>query len=178
MSIMLSKLPAVAASARKKKTKKKQHFPGDPRFEIALSVLEEDVTSLLERKMLNTNLLDFLIQQAAPSSNEKNQPDFHLGSLGVHRYILSSNQLLEDESRHSRQIKRIRSKVDELVYDDSQKTMIFPIIEACHFYVVVIGLQQVVETSTIRCIATIRFVIRDVRKEPTSKTFFQNSTLS
>ena len=67
-----SNVPSLPSTSN---NKKKEHFPGDPRFGIALSVTQEDVLALREDKMLSTRLLDFLIQQAAPvSSTEEAQP--------------------------------------------------------------------------------------------------------
>ena len=46
---------------------------------------------------------------------------------------------LEDPNRNSRQIQRIHASVNDLVSAKSQKSVIIPIIESCHSYVVVIG---------------------------------------
>jgi hypothetical protein len=145
MSISLKKndSPAPATTSRSK-DKKMRHFPGDPRFGVALSAVDEDVTSLCERKMLSTRLLDFLIQQAAPPPTAHILDDslanhVYLGSLGTQAYIQQSNRLLEDANLNARKIQRIRSTVDALVHDELQKTIVIPIIESCHFYVIVVG---------------------------------------
>jgi hypothetical protein len=126
--------------------KKREHFPGDPRFGIALSVESEDLSALREDQMLSTRLLDFLIQQAAPAPASEdakqippmqNRTTTYLASLGVQMYIQESVRLLEDQNRHSRKIQRIRASV-QAFHDDKRSIIIVPIIEKAHFYVLVV----------------------------------------
>jgi len=93
--------PSLPPSVRTQNKKKRELFPGDPRFEIALSVTDEDVRNLRENRMLRTHLLDFLIQQAAPTATSKDNSDPNEGStyragLGVKHYIQESDILLSD----------------------------------------------------------------------------------
>jgi hypothetical protein len=125
-------MPNIRASSRKKK---EQHFPGDPRFGILLSVLDEDVKALREREWLSTRLLDFLIQQAAPAPQVSN--GFLLGSLGVETYLHHTNALLENENDHSRRIQRVRAALESFCDNNSRK-LIIPVIEGNHFYVLVV----------------------------------------
>jgi hypothetical protein len=69
------------------------HFPGDPRFGIPLSLIQEDLLSLRENKMLSTRLLDFLIQQGAPPPSHTTD-NIYVGSLSTHFYIRQANALL------------------------------------------------------------------------------------
>jgi hypothetical protein len=46
-AITPSSIPSLPPSVRTHNKKKKEHFPGNPRFEIALSVTDEDVRNLL-----------------------------------------------------------------------------------------------------------------------------------
>ena len=132
-----SLLPAAAATQKTKK--KRRHFPGDPRFEVRLSVTDEDVTHLRENKMLRTHLLDFLIQQAAPAPDENEQDGCtqYLAGLGVKHYIQESNKLLSDVKRNSRTIQRIRASLCDLA-TNVRSSIILPIIESHHFYVLVV----------------------------------------
>jgi hypothetical protein len=89
---------------------------------LALSAVEEDVTSLCKRKMLSTRLLDFLIQQAAPPWTE-HILDTNLAnhvSLEVlaHSKHTSSSQI--EANLNARNIQRIHSTVDALVHDKLQ----------------------------------------------------------
>ena len=101
--------PSLPPAARTQNKKKREHFPGDPRFEIALSVTDEDVRNLRENRMLRTHLLDFLIQQAAPTATSEDNSDpngcrTYLTGLGVKHYIQESNIVLSDMNQHARKI--------------------------------------------------------------------------
>ena len=126
-----SSLPPLDATTQ---SKKKVHFPGDPRYEISLSVTDEDVTNLRENKMLHQHLLDFLIQQAAPTANtsedktDANGCTKYLAGLGVKHYIQESNTLLSDMMRHARKIQRIRGSVCTIA-TNKRSVIIFPIID-------------------------------------------------
>jgi len=108
-AITPSSNPSLPPSVRNQNKKKREHFPGDPCFEIALSVTDDDVRNLRENRMLCTHLLHFLIQQAAPTatSEDKSDPNgctTYLAGLGVKYYIQESNILLSDMKRHARKI--------------------------------------------------------------------------
>ena len=132
-------LPPAATTQNKKML----HFPGDPRYEISLSVTDEDVTNLRKNKMLRKHLLDFLIQQAAPTattSEDKTDPNGctkYLAGLGVKHYIQESNILLSEMKRHARKIQRVRGSV-RTIATNKRSVIIFPIIESHHFYVLVV----------------------------------------
>jgi hypothetical protein len=105
--------PSLPPAARTQTNKKREHFPGNPRFDIlALSVTDEDVRNLRKNRMLRTHFLDFLILQAAPTATSKDNSDPNEGStyragLGVKHYIQESNILLSDMKRHARKIQRV-----------------------------------------------------------------------
>ena len=109
--------PSLPPAARTQNKNKREHFPGNLRFEIlALSVTDEDVRNLRENRMLRTHLLDFLIQQAAPTATSDDNSDpngcrTYLAGLGVKHYIQESNILLSDMKRNARKIQRIRGSV-------------------------------------------------------------------
>jgi hypothetical protein len=96
-AITPSSNPSLPPSVRTQNKKKRENFPGDPRFEIALSVMDEDLRNLRENRMLRTHLLDFLIQQAAPTATSEDESDpngctTYLAGLGVKHYIQESEQ--------------------------------------------------------------------------------------
>ena len=137
-----SSVAALPPGAARTKNRKSQHFPGDPRFEITLSVTDEDVSHLREDMQLRTHLLDFLIQQAAPSAPPEGKTDqngctTYLAGLAVKHYIQESNKLLSDMKAHMRKIQRIRGSVCTIA-TNKRSVIIFPIIESHHFYILVV----------------------------------------
>ncbi len=112
-------------------------------LEITLSVTDGDVRNLCKKRMLCTPLLDFLIQQAAPtaaSEEDKSDPNgctTYLAGLGVKHYIQELNVLLSDMKQHARKIHRIRGSVCAIA-TNKRSTIKFPIIESHHFYVLVV----------------------------------------
>ena len=142
-TVTLRSNPSLPPAARTKNRKGRQHFPGNPRFEISLSVTEKDVSHLCENMELRTHLLDFLIQQAAPSATSDDVTDVngcttYLAGLAVKHYIQESNKLLSDMKRqHTRKIQRIRESVGSIA-TNKRSSIIFPIIESHHFYVLVV----------------------------------------
>jgi hypothetical protein len=146
-AITPSSNPSLPPAARTQNKKKREHFPGDPRFEIALAVTDEDVRNPRENRMLRTHLLDFLIQQAAPTATSEDNSDpngcrTYLAGLGVKHYIQESNILLSDMKRNARKIQRIRGSVRTSIVSDKQSDIIFPIIESHHFYVLVVQIAS------------------------------------
>jgi hypothetical protein len=96
--------------------------------------------------MLRTHLLDFLIQQAAPTATSKDKSDpngctTYLAGLGVKHYIQESNILLSDMKRHARKIQRIRGSL-RTITTNKRSAIFFPIIESHHFYVLVVQIAS------------------------------------
>jgi hypothetical protein len=113
-AITPSSNPSLPSAARTQNKKKREHFPGNPPFEIALSVTDEDVRNLHNNRMLHTHLLDFLIQQAAPTATSEDNSDPNGCTTylaGVKHYFLQSNILLIDMEPHARKIQRNRGSV-------------------------------------------------------------------
>jgi hypothetical protein len=137
--------------ARKKK-EKKCHFPTDPHYCLKISSTPNDLKALGDCKMLNTQLLDCLIQcSAPPPPNEETFFQFYLGSLGTRSYLESCNALVNinrgplvpsNWNRIQVKIKGIRSTFDHLFSDvinaGATKTLIVPIVNAFHFFVLVV----------------------------------------
>jgi hypothetical protein len=125
------------------------HFPGDPRFGVRLDPSTDDVSALTNRQMLSTRLLDILIQRASPPNSHSTDMAIHVGSLGTHYYMESSNDLLKqnkkdvpvDEWRRSqKKIQKIRSPYNGLfdANDGSPTRLIIPIVDSMHFFVLVL----------------------------------------
>jgi hypothetical protein len=131
------------------------HFPGDPRFGIPLSVMERDLESLRNNDMLSTNLLDFLIQQGAPSPASPrvtgiSQPGSHhqcqqvyVGGLSTHFFITQANALCSKAERTAddrRKIANIQKALKGFssATVTSGSTLIVPLIFRHHFFVLVI----------------------------------------
>jgi hypothetical protein len=136
--------------ARKKK-EKKRHFPTDPRYGVKISPTPNDLKALGDRQMLNTQLLDCLLQHSAPPPNEETCFQVYLGSLGTGSFMESCNTLVNVDrgpaapsnwNRIQAKIKGIRSTFDHLfsdvIDDDASKTLIIPIVNALYSFVLVV----------------------------------------
>jgi hypothetical protein len=136
--------------ARKKK-EKKRYFPTDPRYGVKISPTPNDLKALGDRQMLNSHLLDCLLQRSAPPPIEETRFQVYLGSLGTRSYMESCNALVNVDrgplapsnwNRIQAKIKGIRSTFDHLfsdvMDDDATKTLIIPIVNALHFFVLVV----------------------------------------
>ncbi|KAI2505811.1 hypothetical protein MHU86_8587 [Fragilaria crotonensis] len=109
----------------RKKPKKNQqtHFPGDPRYGVQERVIRQDVGALIHGRMLNTRLLNCLIQRAAPPPAAKSSDKVLLGSLAVRSYMAANNALFEDTT-------------------GGTSTLIVPVVEDVHFFVFVVDFNQ------------------------------------
>ena len=138
--------------AKKKKKQQGCHFPTDPRYGVRISPTPDDLQALGDRKMLTSRLLDCLLQFSAPPPNDANSASHvFLGSLGTRAYMQSSNALLDidreealtpaNRKRKQAKITGIRSTFDCLFpnnKDNVTKTLIIPIVDALHFFVLVL----------------------------------------
>ena len=142
--------PLVTVNMAPKKKRVPCHFPGDPRFGIPLSVMERDLESLRNNDMLSTNLLDFLIQQGAPSPASPrvtgiSQPGSHhqcqqvyVGGLSTHFFITQANALCSKAERTAddrRKIANIQKALKGFssATVTSGSTLIVPLIFRHHF---------------------------------------------
>ena len=134
-----------------KKKEKKCHFPTDPRYGVRISPTPDDLQALLDRQMLDSRLLDCLLQYSVPPLNEDTPFQVHLGSLGTRAYMQSCNALVDVDRKSitaynwnkiQAKIKGIQSTFAHLFSDidndDATKTLIIPIVNALHFFVLVV----------------------------------------
>ncbi len=98
--------------ARTKK-EKKSHFPTDPRYGVKISPTLNDFKALGDRQMLNTQLLDCLLQRSTPPLNKETRFQIYRGSLGTCSYMESCNALvnIERESLAPSNWNRIQDKI-------------------------------------------------------------------
>jgi hypothetical protein len=102
-------------------------------------------------QMLNTQLLDCLLQRSAPPPNEETRFQVDLGSLGTRAYMESCNALVNVDrgslapsnwNRIQAKIKGIQSSFDHLfshvIDDDATKRVIILIVNALYFFVLVV----------------------------------------
>ena len=119
----------------------KNTFPGDPRFARWISPCREDFSALSRRDYLSTNLLDSIVQRAAPPPDHTPSSKYHVGSLGVLCYMQSLNALIPKLDERTAQQRADRAKVAR-----ARKTMRFtftaplnrllvPILLNDHFFV-------------------------------------------
>jgi hypothetical protein len=73
--------------ARKKK-EKKRHFPTNPHYGVKISPTPNDLKLLGDCQMLNTQLIDCILQLSAPP-NEETCFQVYLESLGTRSYMES-----------------------------------------------------------------------------------------
>ena len=130
-------------------------YPGDPRFGTRLKPSEEEVSALGSHHMLETALLDVLLQRSAPvpsyspSVGESGVIDF-LGPLSAKHTMETSVKHLEernDTSRSKKSINAVKKRIDKMrsnlsgVFDLSGRRaqrLIIPIVQGVHFFVLVI----------------------------------------
>ena len=135
----------------KKKKEKKCHFPTDPRYGVRINPTPNDLQALGDRQMLNSRLLDCLLQRSAPPPNEDTPFQVYLGSLETTSYLESCNALVHvaresvkpsNWNRIQAKIKGIQATFADLFSgtndDDATKTLIIPIVNAVHFFVLVV----------------------------------------
>jgi hypothetical protein len=140
----------------KKKNEKKCHFPTDPRYDMRISPAPNLQALGDDHQMLNTQLLDCLLQHSAPPPNGDTPPyQVYLGSLGTRSYYLENCNTSVDVDRGpfapsnwnriiQAKIKGIRSTFDPLfsdvIIDDdaTSKSLIIPIVYALYFFVLVL----------------------------------------
>lgn len=136
----------------RKKPKKNQqtHFPGDPRYGVQERVIRQDVGALIHGRMLNTRLLNCLIQRAAPPPPAAKSSDkVLLGSLAVRSYMAANNALFEDttggtSTYKEKKIATIRSRLEHVfdLHNDCVNRLIVPVVEDVHFFVFVVDFNQ------------------------------------
>ncbi|KAI2496808.1 hypothetical protein MHU86_13072 [Fragilaria crotonensis] len=135
----------------RKKPKKNQqtHFPGDPRYGVQERVIRQDVGALIHGRMLNTRLLNCLIQRAAPPPAAKSSDKVLLGSLAVRSYMAANNALFEDttggtSTYKEKKIAKIRSRLEHVfdLHNDCVNRLIVPVVEDVHFFVFVVDFNQ------------------------------------
>jgi len=136
----------------RKKPKKNQqtHFPGDPRYGVQERVIRQDVGALIHGRMLNTRLLNCLIQRAAPPPPAAKSSDkVLLGSLAVRSYMAANNALFEDttggtSTYKEKKIAKIRSRLEHVfdLHNDCVNRLIVPVVEDVHFFVFVVDFNQ------------------------------------
>ena len=68
-------------STKKKEERNSRYFPGDPRYGVQERLLRQDVGALADEEILNTRILNCLIQRAAPPPAETSCNKILLGSL-------------------------------------------------------------------------------------------------
>ena len=135
----------------KKKKEKKCHFPTDPRYGVRINPTPNDLQALGDRQMLNSRLLDCLLQRSAPPPHEDTPFQVFLGSLETRSYLESCNALVHvaresvkpsNWNRIQAKIKGIQSTFADLFSDinddDATKTLVIPIVNAVHFFVLVV----------------------------------------
>ena len=76
------------------KKEKKRHFPTNPHYGMKIYPTPNDLKALGDCQMLNTQLLDCLLQSSAPPPNEETCLQVYLGSLGTRSYMESCNTLV------------------------------------------------------------------------------------
>jgi hypothetical protein len=147
------------------------HFPGDPRFGIPLSLIQEDLLSLRENKMLSTRLLDFLIQQGAPPPSHTTD-NIYVGSLSTHFYIRQANALLLEahgKKQHVKKIAKIRSTLQGFKTAAAGSKLVIPLIFDQHFFVVVIelsGTRGPEFYNSVKCYDSLRHSVRISKLHP------------
>ena len=133
-----------------------QPYPGDPRFANRRAPTAEEVSDLGRHCMLQTNLLDILLQRSAPVSayylavpSTSGRVNF-LGPLSTKHTMETSVQHLEerkDASQGKEFTERIVRRIDKMrlilcnVFDLSgrqDQRLIIPIVQNVHFFVLVI----------------------------------------
>jgi hypothetical protein len=72
----------------KKKKEKKCHFPTNPRYGVRINPTPNDLQALGDRQMLNSRLLDCLLQRSAPPPNEDTPFQVYLGSLETTSHLV------------------------------------------------------------------------------------------
>jgi hypothetical protein len=136
------------------------HFPGDPRYGIALSPHPDDVEALLKDEWLSTRLLDYLIQRASPPLDLdasiplslESPPFVMVGGLATQFYVESCNELystfhskkipVTDEDKKildndKKRFKKLCASIDAITSLHPNLVFVIPLlINNAHFHVV------------------------------------------